>query len=68
MVLAAGMRDGPLALDVPAIGDLVRAELPAGCPLPCYGGATAAGSQGPPVNSMVRASSASMPHFAVVDR
>ncbi|HXZ69528.1 MAG TPA: SRPBCC family protein [Streptosporangiaceae bacterium] len=35
---------------------------------PCYGGTVAGGSQGPSVNSRVRASSASMLHLAVVDR
>ncbi len=39
-----------------------------GGPLRCYGGAVAGGSQGPSVNSRVRASRASMPHLAVVDR
>src|SRR5215472_533173 len=33
-----------------------------------YGGAVAGGSQGPSVKSQVRASRASMPHLAVVDR
>src|SRR6266702_3452471 len=33
-----------------------------------YGGAVAGGSQGWPVNSRVRASSASMPHLPAVDR
>ncbi len=33
-----------------------------------YGGAVAGGSQGPSVNSWVRASSASMRHLAAVDR
>ncbi len=39
-----------------------------GGPLRRYGGAVAGGSQGPSVNSQVRASRASMPHLAVVDR
>ena len=39
-----------------------------GGPRWCYGGAVAGGSQGPSVNSRVRASRASMPHLAVVDR
>src|SRR5438552_11377294 len=65
MVLAAGMRDGPLALGAPAVGACGEGR---GGLLRCYGGATAGGSQGPLVNSMVRASRASMPHLAVVDR
>ena len=39
-----------------------------GGPLRCYGGAVAGGSQGPSVNSRVRASRAPVPHLAVVDR
>jgi len=39
-----------------------------GGPPRCYGGAVAGGSQGPSVNSRVRASRASMPHLPAVDR
>ena len=39
-----------------------------GGPPRCYGGAVAGGSQGPSVNSWVRASRASMPHLPAVDR
>ena len=39
-----------------------------GGPPRCYGGAGAGGSQGPSVNSRVRASRASMPHLPAVDR
>jgi hypothetical protein len=65
MVLAAGMGIGPLAMVRLRLRVCDRGR---GGPLRCYGGATAGGSQGPSVNSMVRASRALMPHLAVVDR
>ncbi len=62
------LRTPRLPADVSWVRSSAGARGGGGGPPRGYGGAVAGGSQGPSVNSRVRASRVSMPHLAAVDR